>query len=113
MLLLAFEPPFQPAALWWLMLSTFVIGIGFGIVSPAGRNAGIQLAPEQSAEIAAVRSLGLQLGQNTAIAAATASIAGAKNAAMAQATVYAGLHVILIILLLPVISRISDNQGSL
>src|SRR5690625_7299495 len=41
MLLLTFEPPFQLTPLWWLMLSTFFIGIGFGIMSPAGRNAGI------------------------------------------------------------------------
>src|SRR5690625_2988584 len=111
MLLLAFEPPFQPAALWWLMLSTFVIGIGFGIMSPAGRNAGIQLAPEQSANLAAVRSLGMQLGQITAIAVATAIITGSQDANSAQSMVYIGLAILLVITL-PIISKVPENKGA-
>lgn len=111
MFLLTLPPPGEFSPLLWLMTSTFVIGTGFGIMSPAGRNAGIQLAPEQSAEIAAVRSLGMQLGQIIAIAAATAIIAGSQNASFAQAMVYAGLGFLLLTLLFPIISRIPENKG--
>ena len=60
--LLTFHPPSFVLPFWWLSLSTLLIGFGFGFMSPAARNAGIHLEPHQSANIAAIRSLGLQLG---------------------------------------------------
>lgn len=109
--LLAVAPPLGISPLYWLIGSTFILGIGFGVMSPAGRNAGIQLAPEQSANIAAVRSLGMQLGQISAIAIATAIIAGAEDQNQAQAMVYVGLSVLLLFML-PVISKIPENKGA-
>lgn len=110
--LLAIAPPFGVPTLWWLISVTFLGGIGFGIISPAGRNAGIQLAPEQSANIAAVRSLGMQLGQIFSIGAATAIISDAANAGMAQSWVFVGLGAVLFLSLIPVISHIPEIKGS-
>lgn len=111
MVLLALEPKFGMSPMSWLILSTFFIGVGFGISSPAGRNAGIQLAPEQSASIAAVRSLGMQLGQIVSIAVATAVISASADPTGTQAMVYLGLAVMLTLLLRPVISKIPENKG--
>lgn len=111
MALLALEPKFGMSPMSWLILSTFFIGVGFGVTSPAGRNAGIQLAPEQSASIAAVRSLGMQLGQIASIAIATAIISASSHPETTQAMIYFGLPVILIFLLQPVISKIPENKG--
>src|SRR5699024_9457694 len=66
-LLLAVNPLFGISPYFWLMGSTFLIGIGMGTISPPARNAGLQLAPEESATIAALRSLGLQLGSIVSI----------------------------------------------
>ncbi len=109
--LLALKPQFGTSAFIWLMGSTFLLGVGFGVMSPAGRNAGIQLAPEQSANLAAVRSLGMQLGQITAIAVATAIITGSQDANFAQSMVYIGLAILLVITL-PIISKVPENKGA-
>ncbi len=109
--LLAFEPLLGISPYLWLSMSTFLIGIGFGVMSPAARNAGIQLAPAQSANLAAIRSLGLQMGQILSIAVATSIIAAATVPGKAQAFVYVGLSIILF-LTIPVMSRVPENKGS-
>ncbi|MDD4728957.1 MAG: MFS transporter, partial [Dysgonamonadaceae bacterium] len=109
--LLSFEPLHGILPFTWLSISTFLIGFGFGIMSPAARNAGIQLAPEQSANIAAIRSLGLQMGQIVSVAVASSIITAATIPGKAQAFVYLGLSVILL-LTIPVISRVPENKGA-
>ena len=109
--LLSFEPLHGVLPFTWLSISTFLIGIGFGVMSPAARNAGIQLAPAQSANLAAIRSLGLQMGQILSIAVATSIIAAATIPGKAQAFVYLGLSIILLITI-PVMSRVPENKGS-
>ncbi|MGV8964066.1 MAG: MFS transporter [Candidatus Saccharimonadaceae bacterium] len=109
--LLSFEPLQGISPYVWLSMSTFLVGIGFGVMSPAARNAGIQLAPEQSANLAAIRSLGLQMGQILSIAVATSIIASATVPGKAQAFVYVALSIILFISI-PVMSRVPENKGS-
>ena len=109
--LLSFEPLHGISPYGWLSMSTFLIGVGFGVMSPAARNAGIQLAPAQSANLAAIRSLSLQMGQIATIAVATSIVAAATIPGKAQAFVYLGLSIILLISI-PVISRIPENKGA-
>lgn len=111
LLLVSIEPLFNLSPYLWLSLSTFLIGFGGGFMSPAARNAGIQLAPKQSANIAAIRSLGLQFGQIVAIAVATSIIASAQNPNTAQAMIYVALAFFLTALS-PLISRIPENKGA-
>ncbi len=94
----------------WLAGSSFLIGVGIGLNSPPGRNAGLQLAPEDAATIAALRTLCLQLGQILMIAVATAAIAESTPTDNIQAHVYlvvAGVFVFC----LPLISRIPEHKG--
>ena len=109
--LLSFEPILGIPPFTWLSISTFLIGFGFGVMSPAARNAGIQLAPAQSANLAAIRSLGLQMGQIISIAIATSIIAAAISPAKAQSMVYLGLAVLLFVTI-PVISKVPENKGA-
>jgi Na+/melibiose symporter-like transporter len=94
----------------WLFSSTLLIGVGLGVMSPAARNAGIQLAPAEAANIAAIRSLGLQMGQIVSIAGATSIIAAANNPSKAHAFVYLGLSAIFL-MAITVISRVPENRG--
>lgn len=112
MSLLFVTPPFDINPITWLMFCTFMMGTGYGMVSPAGRNAGLQLAPDQSANIAAVRSMGMQLGQLISIAIATAIISASVNPGLTHGKIYMGLAIIIIILLYPIISRVPENKGS-
>lgn len=111
MALLFFAPPAGMQPFWWLTLATFFVGMGNGIMSPASRNAGIQLAPAQSANIAAVRSLAMQMGQITAITLATAVITSANDTITAHSLIYLTLSVVLV-LLFPIITRVPENKGS-
>ena len=109
--LLAVRPLFGSTPFLWLATGALLIGVGFGVMSPAARNAGIQLAPEQSANLAAIRSLGLQMGQIISIAAATSIIAASLNPAQAHAMVYFGLS-LLLLAAIPIISGVPENKGS-
>ena len=70
-----------------------MIGIGTGLSSPASRNAGLQLAPDQSATIAALRSTGRQVGQIIAVSVTTAIIAQSAAPGPLQAKVFVAFAV--------------------
>lgn len=93
--LLALAPPAGWAPFWWLSGAAFLIGVGGGAISPPCRNAGLQLAPEQSATLAALRSMSLQTGAIMTVSVATAVIAAATHPGSAQAWTYAALALVL------------------
>ena len=110
-LLLSLNPMFGIPNFIWLFSSTLLIGVGLGVMSPAARNAGIQLAPEEAASIAAIRSLGLQMGQIVSIAGATSIIAVANNPSQAHGFVYLGLSAVFF-MAIAVISRVPESRGN-
>jgi MFS family permease len=108
--LLAFRP-FSIPAYAWLAISAALVGIGTGISSPASRNAGLQLAPDQSASLAALRTTGRQVGQIAAVSITTAILAQATHPGLVQAKVYVAFAILLIVVM-PIISRIPEHRGS-
>jgi EmrB/QacA subfamily drug resistance transporter len=107
---LAFHPTgVSPYA--WLATTACVIGLGTGLSSPASRNAGLQLAPDQSAAIAALRSTGRMVGQIAAVAITTAIIAQSAVPGQLQARVFLAFAVLLLAAL-PVIARVHEHRGS-
>jgi EmrB/QacA subfamily drug resistance transporter len=110
MLLLAASPPGVSAYLW-LAASSCIVGIGAGWSAPASRNACLQLAPEQSASLAALRSTGRQVGSITSISIATALLAQAADPGVVQAYVFATFAVLLIVAM-PVIAKVPEHRGS-
>jgi hypothetical protein len=88
-----------------------VIGIGTGFSSPASRNAGLQLAPDKSAALAALRSTGRQVGQIAAVSITTAIIAQSASPGPLQAKVFVAFA-ILLVACLPVIARVPEHRGS-
>lgn len=109
--LLSFAPFFPIYPYYWMMLATFIIGCGMGTISPAARNAGLQLVPEESATLAALRSLCIQLGTIICIATATAFIAVAAFPGETQSYFYLGLAAFLL-LFIPVVSKVPEHKGS-
>lgn len=110
-LLLSFQPLMGVSPYVWLMLATTFIGIGMGIISPPARNAGLQLAPEESATIAALRSLSLQLGSIISVAIATAIIAGKNLPGEVHSKVYFWMAIMFLVSI-PLIRRIPEHKGS-
>ncbi len=103
---LAGIPPYA-----WLAGSAFLVGAGSGVVNPASRNAGLQLAPEHSSTLAALRTMCLQIGSITTIAIATAILASSDNPGRTQALVYAAAA-LLLVAALPLITRVPEHHGS-
>jgi EmrB/QacA subfamily drug resistance transporter len=95
----------------WLAMTACVSGIGTGFASPASRNAGLQLAPDQSAALAALRSTGRQVGQIAAVSITTTIIAQSASPGPLQAKVFIAFAVLLVACL-PVIARVPDHRGS-
>ena len=111
MLLLALRPVVGIPPYGWLAGSAFLIGVGTGMINPACRNAGLQLAPEQASTLAALRSMCLQLGSMITISIATAILARSDDPGSIQAWIFV-IAALLLIVALPLISRVPEHRGS-
>jgi EmrB/QacA subfamily drug resistance transporter len=110
-LLLAFSPAAGIAPYVWLAGSTFLVGFGRGATNPASRNAGLQLAPEQSAILAALRSMCMQIGSIITVSIATAILASSADPGRIQAWIYV-MAAVLLVAALPLIARVPEHHGS-
>jgi EmrB/QacA subfamily drug resistance transporter len=95
----------------WLALTACVIGIGTGLSSPASRNAGLQLAPDQSAALAALRSTGRMVGQIAVVSITTTIIAQSASPGELQAKVFV-VFAVLLVICLPVIAQVPEHRGA-
>lgn len=111
MLLLALQPPAGISPYAWLAAAAFLVGAGSGTLNPASRNAGLQLAPEHSSTLAALRTLFRQVGSIITISAATAVLAHASAPGSTQNWIYIATA-LLCAVCLPVIARVPEHRGS-
>ncbi len=99
-------PPFV-----WLAGAAFLIGTGRGANNPATRNAGLQLAPESSSTIAALRTMCMSIGTIVTISTVTAILASSSDPGHVQAWLFA-LAGVLLLLALPLVARVPEHRGS-
>ncbi|HET9718305.1 MAG TPA: MFS transporter [Pseudolabrys sp.] len=111
MFLLSLNPLAGITPYAWLAGAAFLVGTGSGAVNPASRNAGLQLAPEHSSTLAALRSMGRQIGAITAISITTAILASADDPGRMQAGVYI-MAALLLVAALPLVTRLPEHHGS-
>jgi EmrB/QacA subfamily drug resistance transporter len=111
MLLLALNPVAGIPPYAWLAGSAFLLGLGRGANNPASRNAGLQLAPESSSTLAALRTMVMQIGTIITISIDTAILASSHDPGRIQAWLFA-LAGALLIAALPLISRVPEHRGS-
>lgn len=111
LLLLAIAPVGGATPFGWLAAASFVIGAGRGTINPASRNAGLQLAPEHSSTLAALRTASLQVGSITTVSVVTAILARFGDPGLAQAFVYAALAVLLAAAM-ALIARVPEHRGT-
>jgi EmrB/QacA subfamily drug resistance transporter len=95
----------------WLAVTAAVVGIGTGVSSPASRNAGLQLAPDQSPALAALRTTGRQVGQILAVSITTTIMAQSASPGDVEAKVFIAFAAVLIACL-PVIALVPEHRGS-
>jgi len=95
----------------WLAIASCVVGIGSGLFDPASRNAGLQLAPGQSASIAALRSTGRQIGSIMVVSITTAFLSRSAHPGATQAVVFVASALVLAACM-PTITRITEHRGS-
>jgi MFS family permease len=111
MLLLASSPVAAIPPYAWLAGATLFIGIGRGANNPASRNAGLQLAPESASTLAALRTMSMQIGTIITISLDTAILASSHDPGSTQAWLFA-VGAVLLIVALPLISRVPEHRGS-
>ncbi|HEX7380829.1 MAG TPA: MFS transporter [Nevskiaceae bacterium] len=107
---LAIAPPPSFTPYLWLAVAAFFIGVGYGITNPASRNASLQLAPDQSAAIAALRSMCLQIGSILAVSIGTAVVASSGDSGMAQAWYFVAVAAMFVVAM-PLIARVPEHHG--
>jgi EmrB/QacA subfamily drug resistance transporter len=111
MLLLALRPIAAIPPYAWLVGSTFLVGAGAGTINPASRNAGLQLAPEHSSTLAALRSASLQIGSIITVSVATAILAGSDEPGLAHARALITAALMLAVAL-PLIRHVPEQHGA-
>lgn len=111
MLLLGLTPIAAIPPYGWLAGSAFLVGAGRGVINPASRNAGLQLAPEQASTIAALRSMCMQIGSMATISIVTAILARSNDPGDIQAWVYV-VAALLLIAASPLMARVPEHRGS-
>jgi hypothetical protein len=111
MLLLALSPVIGIAPYAWLAGSASLMGIGRGANNPASRNAGLQLAPEHSSTLAALRTICLQIGTIITISIDTAILASSHDPGRTQAWLFVAAAAVLVTAL-PLITIVPEHQGS-
>jgi hypothetical protein len=111
MLLLAFRPDATIPPYGWLAGSAFLVGVGAGAISPASRNAGLQLAPRHSSTLAALRSASLQIGPIVTVSIVTAILAASDDPGRTQAWVFIAAA-LLLVAALPLIRRVPEQHGA-
>lgn len=109
--LLAMPPALGVSPYAWLAFATFLLGAGAGIINPATRNAGLQLAPESSAMLAALRTLSLQIGTICTISIVTAILSHQSDAGRTLAWAFAFLAAFRI-LIMPLARRVPEQRGA-
>ena len=110
MIMLAQLPMGDLSPYMWIAIAAAIIGVGAGLLSPASRNAGLQLVPKHASSLAALRTTGVQMGIISAVSIATVIIDHAASPSSAQAWIYAFFPLILLILL-PIINRVPEHRG--
>jgi MFS family permease len=111
MLLLALSPLAGIPPYVWLAGSAFLVGVGRGANNPASRNAGLQLAPEHSSTLAALRTMCMAIGTIITISIVTAILASSPDPGRIQAWLFA-LAGVLLVAGLPLIARVPEHRGS-
>jgi EmrB/QacA subfamily drug resistance transporter len=111
MLLLALAPPAGISPYVWLAGSAFLVGVGRGTNNPASRNAGLQLAPEYSSTLAALRTMCMAIGTIITISIVTAILASSHDPGGTQAWLFV-LAGALLVAALPLIARVPEHRGS-
>lgn len=111
LVLLALPPQWGIGPYAWLAGAAFLVGAGNGAINPASRNGGLQLAPEHSSTLAALRSMTMQIGAITVVTIATAILASSKHPGIVQAWIFFVAGAILVCSL-PLIARVPEHRGS-
>lgn len=110
-LLLALSPVAGIPPYVWLAGSAFLVGIGRGANNPASRNAGLQLAPEFSSTLAALRTMCMQIGTIITISIDTTILASSHDLGRVQGWLFA-VAAALLVAALPLIARVPEHRGS-
>lgn len=109
--LLALPPPWGVSPYAWLAFAAFLVGAGNGTINPAMRNAGLQLAPESSSMLAAMRTLSLQVGAILTVAIVAAVLAHQPSTGTIMAWVFAVLAAIRL-LALRLVRYVPEQRGA-
>lgn len=111
MLLLAPSPVTGVTPFLWLSGSAFLIGVGRGMNNPASRNAGLQLAPEHSSTLAALRTMCMQIGTIITVTVDTAILANSHDPGQVQALLFA-VAAALVFAALLLVNRVPEHSGA-
>ncbi|HXE18555.1 MFS transporter [Castellaniella sp. UC4442_H9] len=104
-------PPLAGSPYVWLAFSAFLVGAGNGAINPAMRNAGLQLAPESSSMLAALRTLSLQTGSIATISVVAAFLAYQSNPGAILAWVYVAVALIRLLAIM-LVKYVPEQRGA-
>jgi EmrB/QacA subfamily drug resistance transporter len=96
----------------WLSIGAGITGLGNGLANPASRNACLQVAPNEVAAITGLRQMFVFTGIIFSVSTVTAILNRSANPGLAQAHILWVVAGILLLVMVPLVSRVPEHKGS-
>jgi MFS family permease len=103
--------PIGLGAYWWILIFSFVAGLGIGCAAPAANNATLQLAPESVAAITGLRGMFRQMGGIVYVSIATSLLARSQDPGITQSHIFL-VQALVIALTVGLVYLIPDHKGN-
>ncbi|MCL2396393.1 MAG: MFS transporter, partial [Acidimicrobiaceae bacterium] len=110
-LLMSVSPRWGVSPYLWLSCSVGITGLGLGAVNPAASNACLHLAPDQAAAVTGLRVMFINIGVIFSVSVTTAILNRSAAPAMTQAHVFWVAAAIVVLIMLPLVSRVPEHKG--
>jgi EmrB/QacA subfamily drug resistance transporter len=112
LLLMAIAPRWGMSPYAWLSVSAGIAGLGVGAVSPAVRNASLQLAPDEVAALTGLRSMFGYMGTILSVSIVTAILNRSATPGITQAHIFWVADAIILLVMIPLVFRVPEHKGT-
>lgn len=110
-LLMSIAPRWGMSPYTWLSLGAGLTGFGNGIANPATRNASLQIAPNEVAAITGIRAMFNYVGIIFSVSIVTAILNRSHSPGITQAHIYWFIAGIILLVMVPLVSRVPEHKG--
>jgi MFS family permease len=96
----------------WLAIATGLTGVGNGLASPASRNAGLEIFPDEVAPTTGLRFMFNSIGTIFSVSIVTSILNRSSDPGLVQAHVILVMAAIIGLIMIPLVKGIPEHKGA-